>query len=200
MLLRPCVPRVLYRTTSSSPLSTCLLQWHLHQHLQQSKRLIVWSQSLIKYFYTTNFTRKPEIKMIGNLLFQKKLGLNWLQRFSLLYGSCYMKFTNQSCPYSNRHLYSISVFLLPWRLGNSWPDFFLKFPFSRAIWLGYDLSLKTTFAQQHIQQWWSIVAKSLVTQFTYSIISSWNIKDSNPPSSIIKYSKNSDFLLFFIIE
>lgn len=136
MLLQPCVPRVLYRTTSSSPLSTCLLQWHLHQHLQQSKRLIVWSQSLIKYFYTTKFTRKPEIKMIGNLLFQKKLGLNWLQRFSLLYGSCYMKFTDQSCPYSNRHLYSISVFLLPWRLGNSWPGFFLKFPFSRAIWLG----------------------------------------------------------------
>ena len=195
-LLRPCAPTVLYRTTFSSPLSACLLQQHLHQHLQQSKRLIVWSQSWIKYLYTMKFTRKPEIKMIGNLLFQKKLGLNGLQRFSLLYGSCYMKYTNQSCPYSNRHLNSILVFLLPWRLGSSWPDFSLKFPFSRATWLGYDLSLKTTFAQQHIQQWWSIVAKSLVTQLTYSIISSWNIEDSNPPSSIIKYSKNSDdFLL-----
>lgn len=129
MLLRPCAPRVLYRTTSSSPLSTCLLL-HLHQHLQQSKRLIVWSQSLIKYLYTTKFTGKPEIKMV-DLLFQKKLGLNWLQRFSLLYGSCYMKFTNQSCPYSNMHLYSISVFLLPWRLGNSWPDFFFQIP---LIW------------------------------------------------------------------
>lgn len=125
-LLRPCAPRVFYRTTSSSPLSACLLQWRLPQHLQQSERLIVWSQSWIKYLHTTKFTRKPEIKMIGNLLFQKKSGLNWLQRFSLLYGSCYMKYTNQSCPYSNRPLHSITVFLLPWRLGNSWPDFFLK--------------------------------------------------------------------------
>ena len=131
-LLRPCAPTVLYRTTFSSPLSACLLQQHLHQHLQQSKRLIVWSQSWIKYLYTMKFTRRPEIKMIGNLLFQKKLGLNWLQRFSLLYGSCYMKYTNQSCPYSNRHLNSISVFLSPWRLRKLLTRFFSQIPFLKS--------------------------------------------------------------------